>query len=448
MSVQIVTTPNSTRALAVNSREIVFNKFRLEVVEGPDRGIHVISSGDELTVGSERGNDLCLTDPAVSRHHCVVRVNEDGVLVRDLGSTNGTTLGEYRVESAFLNPGARLRLGSSVLRFDVLSDEIRERLSELDRFGPMLGVSTAMRRVFALLERMAVTDSTVLLEGETGTGKELAAEAIREASARGAGPFIVVDCGAIPPTLIESELFGHVRGAFTDAREDRCGAFEMAHGGTIFLDEVGELPLEMQPKLLRVLEKGSVRRVGSDRVQEVNVRIIAATNRDLRAEVNRGGFRPDLFYRLNVLRVRIPPLRERREDIPLLVAHFYSDLAGAAESLPPPELVTELARHSWPGNVRELRAAVQRAVVLGNERWRDEDAELGGAPVARESADTFRFDVPFREAKEEAVSHWERDYLATLLEANLGNLSRAARQVQMDRNYLRELLRKHGIDRS
>jgi DNA-binding NtrC family response regulator len=292
-----------------------------------------------------------------------------------------------------------------------------------------------------VLPRLAESDSTILLEGETGTGKGLLAEAIHEASPRAAGPFIVLDCGAIPPTLIESELFGHEKGAFTGAAAARTGGFEAARGGTVFLDEIGELPLDMQPKLLRALEDRVVKRVGGNEPVRLDIRIIAATNRDLRTEINQGRFRSDLYYRLNTFRLRIPPLRERRDDIALLVAHFYRQLSPGGEP-PPAELITELARHDWPGNVRELRAAVERAVLLGDPAvWR---ALCDDAPPLAED-ERFAEGTSFRAAKERAVAAWEREYTRALITRYGGNLSRAARAVRMDRNHLRELLRRHKI---
>jgi DNA-binding NtrC family response regulator len=251
----------------------------------------------------------------------------------------------------------------------------------------------------------------------------------------------VLDCGAIPPTLIESELFGHERGAFTGAAAARVGGFEAARGGTVFLDEIGELPLDMQPKLLRAIEDRVVKRVGGNEPIRLDIRVIAATNRDLRSEINQGRFRSDLYYRLNTFRLRIPPLRERREDIALLVAHFYRQLSPAGEP-PPAELLSELARHDWPGNVRELRAAVERAVLLGDPAvWR---ALTDDAPASSEDG-RFVDGTSFRAAKERAVAAWEREYVRSLIARHDGNLSRAARAVRMDRNHLRELLRRHKI---
>ncbi|MDI1433018.1 MULTISPECIES: sigma 54-interacting transcriptional regulator [Polyangium] len=441
-----------TVALVVRPRECAIGRFRLQVTAGPDRGVERVSDGAELSVGTAAGNHLVLTDGAVSRHHCAITVTDRGFLVRDLGSRNGTRVTGFRVEGAYLGPGAVLGIGKSTLRFDPLPDEIVEPLADEERYGRILGQSMAMRRLFAALPRIAASDSTVLIEGETGTGKGLLAEVIHQKSPRAQGPFVVIDCSSIPPTLIEAELFGYMRGAFTTALQSRAGAFEAAAGGTVFLDELGELPIDMQPKLLRALEERVVRRIGSLDPVKLDVRVIAATNRDLRQEVNRGTFRSDLYYRLNIVRIRLPPLRERREDIPPLVAHFYEQFARSGDPLPPAELVAAFTKQDWPGNVRELRAAVERAILMEDEAlWFE--ATLGAAPgsepktAAPPSAD-YDEDLAlgsFRAAKERAVARWERGYIETLVRQSGGNLSRAARSAHMDRNHLRELLRRHGI---
>jgi len=421
--------------------ELRFPRYRLSVVEGPDRDLAVDGGAAELAIGTAAANTMILTDPAVSRHHIAITPSPRGHLVRDLGSTNGTAINGVAVERAYLAPGAVIAIGRSRLRFDVLGGEDRAALSSDTRWGRALGSSEAMRRIFAVLPRLAESDSTILLEGETGTGKGLLAEAIHDASPRAAGPFIVLDCGSIPPTLIESELFGHEKGAFTGAAAARTGGFEAARGGTVFLDEIGELPLDMQPKLLRALEDRVVKRVGGNEPVRLDIRIVAATNRDLRAEINQGRFRSDLYYRLNTFRLRIPPLRERRDDIALLVAHFHRQLSRGGEP-PPAELIAELTRHDWPGNVRELRAAVERAVLLGDPAvWR---ALTDDAPPLAED-ERFAEGTSFRAAKERAVAAWEREYTRALITRYDGNLSRAARAVRMDRNHLRELLRRHKI---
>jgi DNA-binding NtrC family response regulator len=430
-----------TRTAVADARELRFPRYRLTVTDGPDRDLAIDGGEAELAIGTAPANTMILTDSAVSRHHIAITPTPRGHLVRDLGSTNGTSINGVAIERAFLAPGALIAIGQSRLRFEPIGGEERAALSSDMRWGRALGASEAMRRIFAVLPRLAESDATILLEGETGTGKGLLAEAIHEASPRASGPLIVLDCGAIPPTLIESELFGHERGAFTGAAGARIGGFEAARGGTVFLDEIGELPLDMQPKLLRAIEDRVVKRVGGNEPVRLDIRVIAATNRDLRSEINQGRFRSDLYYRLNTFRLRIPPLRERREDIALLVAHFYRQLSPGGEP-PPAELLAELARHDWPGNVRELRAAVERAVLLGDPAvWR---ALSGDAPA---SSDDGRFvdGTSFRAAKERAVAAWEREYVRSLIAHHDGNLSRAARAVRMDRNHLRELLRRHKI---
>jgi len=289
-----------------------------------------------------------------------------------------------------------------------------------------------MRHAFALLERVAATEATVLLEGETGTGKELAAAAIHDAGPRTADPFVVVDCGSIPDNLLESELFGHERGAFTGAEKSRAGAFEEAHGGTIFLDEIGELPLPLQPALLRVLEERSVRRVGSRSARKsVDVRVVAATNRDLRAEVNAGRFRGDLFYRLAVLRVRLPSLRDRLEDLPLLVETLLRRLGATPDAkrrLTRSAFLRSLRRHSWDGNVRELRNYLERALVFGPP----------------EPSDAAATDPGFNASKRRAIEAFEREYLAELIAGHDENVTAAAKTAGINRVTLHRLLRKHG----
>jgi two-component system response regulator GlrR len=438
-------TPSTRTAVRPDARELRYQRFGLRIIAGPETGREVTSAGTSIAIGTAPGNDLVLVDRTVSRHHCEISVGERGFLLRDLESTNGTTVGGVRIATAYLEAGTVIGVGGASVRFEVHDDEVREPLSVEGRFGTAIGESAAMRRVFAVLARAAGCDASVLLEGETGTGKGLVAEAIHQASPRAARPLVVVDCGSLPPTLIESELFGHARGAFTDAREHRIGAFESAQGGTVFLDEIGELPLEMQPKLLRALDSRVIRAIGSTRNVPLDVRIIAATNRDLREEVNRGRFRADLFYRLNVVRVRIPALRERREDIPLLAAHFYRRLSREPDPTPPPELLSWLMQHHWPGNVRELRAAIERAILLGDDAGGVAEAS-GGVAGARGAA-TPSGEVSFHDAKQHVIDAWERDYLRALMRQFGGNLSRAGQAVSIDRNHLRLLLSRHGIDK-
>jgi DNA-binding NtrC family response regulator len=442
-----------TVALVVRPGECAIGRFRLVVTDGPDRGVERVSDGAELSIGVTEGNHLVLSDPAVSRHHCLLSATDRGFFLRDLGSRNGTTLAGFRVEGAYLGPGAVIGVGESTIAFHLQAGEIVEPLSAEERYSRILGQSTAMRRLFASLPRIAASDSTVLIEGETGTGKGLLAEAIHQNSPRARRPFVVIDCSSIPPSLIEAELFGYVKGAFTGAQASRPGSFEGAAGGTVFLDELGELPIDMQPKLLRALEERVVRRVGSLEPVRLDVRVIAATNRDLRQEVNRGTFRSDLYYRLNVVRVRLPSLRERREDIPMLVAHFYEQFARSGDPRPPSELVAAFARQDWPGNVRELRAAVERAILMQDtELWSEATQGPASSAIESEAALAIAGDYDgdfalgsFRAAKERTVARWERGYIEALVRRTGGNVSSAARFAHMDRNHLRELIRRHGI---
>jgi transcriptional regulator with GAF, ATPase, and Fis domain len=438
-----------TLPLEQRARELCLDGFTLTVVEGPNTGAVIRARTTEVSVGTALANDLVIVDPTVSRHHFSISATPHGFLLRDLGSSNGTWVGGVRLREGFVESGAHLRIGRTTLRIDVADEEIREPLSADDRFGTLLGTSSAMRRIFAALPKIAKSESTVLLEGETGTGKGVLASAIHAASPRAARPFVVLDCTAIAPTLVESELFGHVKGAFTGAANDRAGAFEQARFGTIFIDEIGEMPLDMQPKLLRALEERSVKRVGGNQRVNIEARVIAATNRDLRAEVNRGTFRADLYYRLNVVRLLVPPLRERTGDIDQLARHFYAELVPDRPI--PPELLEVLRRQPWPGNVRELRAAVERAILLDDPVLTAlANAGEGGSippsePGRADEAGAFDPDVPFRVAKQRAADRWEQRWVRDLMAAAKGNISEAARIARMDRSHLRTLLRKYKL---
>jgi len=417
-------------------------RFQLTVVEGPQVGATRQSNSDKCSIGSHPLNDFVIDDPTVSRFHCEVRIGPDGARVRDLDSLNGTVVDGVGAVEAFLRGGSLLRLGRPVIRFDFSSESNRLPLSDRTSFRSLVGTSVAMRSCFALMERAAATDSTVLLEGETGTGKTRAALSIHEESARKDAPFVVVDCAAIPENLLESELFGHEKGAFTGAQARRIGAFEEASGGTIFLDEIGELPAELQPKLLRVLENREIRRVGMNAYQPVNVRVIAATNRDLRAAVNTGSFRSDLYFRLAVVKIHIPALRQRPEDIPALVEQVLASMgddAKKAEPLKAPDFFARLQHSAWPGNIRELRNYIERCLVF-------EDAlpltETTALPAADGHVDAMQ---PYATARRRALDQFERSYLQSLLALHQGKVTHAAAAAEMDRVYFYRLLRRHGI---
>jgi transcriptional regulator with GAF, ATPase, and Fis domain len=358
-----------------------------------------------------------------------------------LGSTNGTYLGSVRLESAFLPRGTQLRLGNTVIVVDAAGSQLHSAATTLELPG-MVFASDAMREVVRRTHALASANSPVLISGETGTGKELIARALHELGPRRAGPLVVVDCGALPSTLLEAELFGHERGAYTGAERARAGAFERADGGCIFLDEIGELPAPAQAALLGVLERKRFRRVGAERDQSVDVRVLSATNRDLRYEVNRGTFRADLYYRLAGASLWLPPLRERKEDIAPLARYFVRDLTGDPGALDE-EVVAVLAARSWPGNARELRAMVERVVSFGaSELGLTDRADLVTAnPPSSTTSETVRY----RDAKAEAVAAFERNYLSALLAASSDNVSEAARRAQMDRPYLIALLKRYGL---
>jgi DNA-binding NtrC family response regulator len=346
-----------------------------------------------------------------------------------------------RALAVHLRDGAVARLGRTALRIELRGDEVRMPVSTAERFGALVGRSVAMRRVFSVLERAATTDAAVLLQGETGTGKEAAAESLHAASARRERPFLVVDCSAIPQDLLEAELFGHEKGAFTGATSAREGIFEAASGGTVFLDEIGELAPELQPKLLRVLEKKQIKRVGNARFQTVDVRVVAATNRNLRNEVNEKRFRSDLYYRLAVVEVRLPPLRERPEDLPVLVENLLIGLGATgpeADRLKAPESIAALARYRFSGNVRELRNYIERTLTLHEH-----------APIeARDLAPDDRlpdFDRPLKIARERWSRALERRYVEELLRRHGGNVSAAARAAEVDRMHFYRLLWRHGL---
>jgi transcriptional regulator with PAS, ATPase and Fis domain len=419
----------------------IIRRAALTITDGPGVGGTFVTAGAVATVGTNERADWVLTDPTVSRFHFALELTGDAVVVRDLSSRNGTCVQGVRVREAYLEPGHVIQVGRTRISYALDPRAAAVPVVTRERFGALVGKSVPMREAFALLEKAAASAATVLLLGETGSGKEAAAESIHTESERKAGPFVVVDCASIPAPLLESELFGHERGAFTGAQGAREGAFEAADGGTVFLDEIGELPVELQPKLLRVLERREVKRLGQNSVRPIDVRIIAATNRDLRAEVNAKRFRPDLFYRLAVLEIRLPPLRERTEDLLLIAREIVSriepDSAVRERLLLDPSLASDLASHHWPGNVRELRNYLERSIALGARAPLD-----GGRAESPLADDVHR---PLREARDRVVEAFERDYLARVLARADGNVSAAARAAGVDRMHFYRMLWKYGM---
>ena len=428
--------PGTTTEAVRHEASARIRRFRLVITAGA-AGTPFTSAGPRTVIGSDPSAGVVLADPAVSRFHCEIALIAGRCELRDLGSTNGTVVNGVPVVQAFLLGGETLTLGRTQLRFELGADHIEVPLSEREAFGLLVGRSPAMRAAFALLERAAASDATVLLLGETGTGKDAAAESIHRESSRRDGPFLVVDCGAVPHDLLESELFGHDRGAFTGATSARAGAFEAAAGGTVFLDEIGELAPDLQPKLLRVLDRREVKRLGTTEVLPVDVRLIVATNRDLRAEVNARRFRADLYYRLAVLEVALPSLRERAEDLPLLVANLLDRMGAAgrpeAARLGEPERLAELSRHAWPGNVRELRNHIERCLAFPFAE--------AAFPVSAQDPPAIDLGRPFREARDA----FERRYLAAALERTQGNVAAAARASGLDRLTFYRLLWRRGL---
>jgi len=407
--------------------------YAVAVVAGPDAGTSV-PLNTTLLVGSEPNLGLTLNDPTVSRYHLELAPTTTGVRVKDVGSKNGTFVLGAQVHDVVLGPGATVALGRTLLC--VVEEVERGPLSERHSFGDVTGSAPAMRALYAALERVAATHATVLLEGETGTGKALVARALHAASPLASGPFVELDCGAIAPGVAESELFGHVRGAFTGAVTDRPGAFARAHAGTLLLHHVSELPEELQPRLLRAIETRRVQPVGADQTVACEARIIATSSPALLSRVQAGQFREDLYYRLAVVQLALPPLRQRLTDIPLLVRKFVQELGSPVDLST--TLIGQLCSSEWPGNVRELRNVVERAVAGLPPTSPDLPRGVAGAPPAMTG-------LPFKEAKEKLVGEFAREYFTALLERSGGNVSEVARASGLARSHVYSLLIKMGM---
>jgi DNA-binding NtrC family response regulator len=385
-----------------------------------------------VLLGQSPTCNVRLSDQRVSRRHLALDLGGDRLRLTDLGSTNGTSIGGISVIEAWLGGGEVIRVGDTALRVDAVVDTELVAVTSATRFGRVVGSSLEMRRLYRIFERLAATEVPLLIEGETGTGKEVLAESIHEASPRASGPFIVFDCTAVPPNLLESELFGHERGAFTGAVTARTGVFEQANKGTLLIDEIGDLDPSLQPKLLRALERHEVRRVGGDWVK-VDVRVLAATRRDLDREVQLGSFRDDLFYRLAVARVELPPLRQRRGDIGMLAREFYNQLGGKGEI--PYDVVQRFERYAWPGNVRELHNAVARQLAFGDGF----DLDTSTPPSTPADGDTvtrvLALGLPFPRARDRMLAEFEKRYVEHVLAEHGGVVSRAAVASGIARRY-------------
>ena len=481
--------PEPTRLIHIGGRPKTLHLRRIKLVYQPKTGRaqEFIFDKTPISVGAMEDNDLVIEDDTVSRYHCRLLQERETYVLQDLESTNGTFINRVRIREAWLTPGCTINLGDTSLSFTPVDETMEIKPSNRDRFGGIIGQNVKLREIYGILEKVAPTNATIVIEGETGTGKEVVAHAIHQASSRADKPFMVFDCSAVPDNLIESELFGHEKGAFTNAISTRQGVFELANTGTIFLDELGELGLEMQPKLLRVLEQREVKRVGASKAAKVDVRVIAATNRDLEEEVKAGRFRQDLFYRLSVVRIRLPALRERKDDIKLLVAHFLNNLSfnRKADGQPKVRGVTAEAlelmiAYNWPGNVRELLNMCERAVSFaegleitaedlpdyvrnvspsGNgprkiiatsavDPKEEAPKSLPVTPVqiATDTVPAGHLEMTFKDAKEKWVSSFEREYILHLLKKNNNNISHAARESDIDRKYFRKLMKKYEID--
>ena len=424
---------------------------RLYVLSGEDAGQEIAIPPVGVIVGADESCSLKLKDTKVSRKHVAIVPGETGFRVKDMGSRNGTWIDGAQLTEGEVPVGAILRVGSTLLQLLPAEEAGPLPASARTQFGALRGQSDPMRRVFSVLERASASNAPVLVLGESGTGKELVARALHDEGSRKNAPVVVFDCGAASDTLIESELFGHKKGSFTGAQGDRLGAFAAAHKGTLFLDEIGDLPIALQPKLLRMLERGEIIPVGSNKSEQYDVRIIAATHKDLWGEVGRGTFRGDLYFRLSVVEVHMPALRQRPDDIALLVSTFL-EANGASPAGVEGKSLDRLTSYAWPGNVRELRNVIARSVTLAAPGATFAEmpvllklrkpSDIAPVAVAQSIA---RFEAPYHEAKEELLLRFDREYCTKLLERAGGNLSHAARLAGLDRKHLYRVLERAGM---
>ncbi len=431
----------------------VLLRVNATVIDGPDLGLTAPLTAEPVVIGKSDGCDIVLTDSAVSKRHLELKVEGSTLRIQDLESTNGTFIGKNRIIESIVPVGSVVTLGRTRIHLRSEDDPLLLTPSSETQFGDLVGQSVAMRQVFGILERVSGRDVSVLLDGETGTGKELAARAIHEHSGRAQGPFVCLDCSAVAPELVESQLFGHRKGAFTGAMQDRQGVFESAEGGSIFLDELDSLPLDLQPKLLRLLETREVTRLGEFKPRPIDVRIVAACGRSPEDAVARRELRRDLYFRLAVVRVTLPSLRDRLDDLPLLVKTLLERIGKQPLTVEEGPGLSRLSQHPWMGNVRELRNVLERAILLAPTGVKGlDDLPLRLSPILNDGAETVsqglgaaQLRLPYKEAKEEALARFERQYLSAALSRNGANLSKTARDVGLTRHHLRKLLRQHRL---
>jgi DNA-binding NtrC family response regulator len=431
---------------------------RLVVIDGPDVGRQMTVDKPIVRIGSNEKNDLVLLDNTVSRFHCEIRRVRDEYLFIDRQSTNGCYLGDLRLVEGYLYPNCELLIGNCLVRFEPLVESIEIVPIKADQYGELIGSAEKMRKVYGLLDKVAPSELSVVIQGQTGTGKELVSRAIHQFSRRKDGPLVIFDCSAFPESLLESELFGHEKGAFSGAIRTHRGVFERAEGGTIFFDELGEMSVNLQPKFLRALESGEIRRVGGERTIKIDARVVSATNRNLLSMVEEGTFRQDLYYRLAKVTLNLPPLRERIEDLPTLCEHFIEQLKRRG-NVPihvlgfGPEALLTMSRYDWPGNIRELKNVVERAAAFcEGDLIQPEDlpgdicARLGmDASNKMSQSPSVTPGLGLKEAKELMVSNFERDYLVGLLKQYNMNISRVAREAGIDRRHVYRLMKKYEI---
>ena len=425
----------------------VARTYSLVGVSGPGLGETYripFSAPHRFYVGKSERCDARIADQQISRRHLALDVRDGALHVTDLDSTNGTFVNGLRVVEAVLQGGETIRVGATLLWVEA-TDQTPEHVPSAMEFGRVLGASVAMRKLYPFCQKLAQSALPVVIEGETGTGKELLAESLHEQGPRAAGPFVVFDCTAVAPSLVEAALFGYERGAYTGAESSQPGVFERAHGGTLFIDEIGDLDIGLQAKLLRAVERSEVRRIGGAALKRVDVRVLCATRRDLERAIQEGRFRDDLFHRLAVTRLELPPLRYRHGDVQLLAQYFWSQLGGETMS---PALIEKLATHSFPGNVRELRNMVARAIALGDLA----PPEAAASPASHldhsdgVTARVLADNIPYMRARDIVMADFRRRFVEHALERHGGSVPKAAAAAGVSRRYFDKIRGKDRDD--